>query len=159
MHYRTGSTDFRWVLSRGKSECSQVGVLNEAAAQLCLHNDWLTSDDVEAVLIRSAISRANLRRDRVGRVRRVPHVEGCAGLHGVDRADLPSSQQRVHQSIAVVEKLGAMAYRQVIDQTGDVSDGQIVIGLPVVGGDVVGILGEGELPSSGRWRCRASATR
>ncbi len=81
---------------------------------------WLAGDDVGAILVGSAIGCGDLRGDGVGGVGRVADVEGRAGLHGVDGADLPAAEDGVGEAVAVLEELAAVAEGQIVDEAGDV---------------------------------------
>ncbi len=86
-----------------------------------------------------------MRGDGVGGVGGVADVEGCAGLHGVDGADLPATEDGVGEGVAAAEELTVVPEGQIVDEAGDVGDGQVVVGLTVVGGDVVGVLRRGRV--------------
>jgi len=66
-------------------------------------------------------------------------------LHGVDGADLPSAENGVGEGVGVAEELAAVSEGQIVDEAGDVGDGQVVVRLPVVGVDVVGVLRRGRV--------------
>src|SRR5258708_2209037 len=67
-------------------------------------------------------------------------VERRTSLHGVDRAYLPASDDGVNQAIAGTGEMTATSKGKLVDEAGDVGEGQVVVRLTVIGTGVVAIL-------------------
>ncbi len=91
------------------------------------------ADDVGTILVGSAIGCGDLRGDGVSGVGGVADVERRAALHGVDGADLPAAEDGVGEAVAVAKELATVSNGQIVDEAGDVGDGEVVVGLSVVG--------------------------
>jgi len=88
---------------------------------------FLAGDDVGAVLVGAAVGSGDLRRDLLCAVGRVGQVEGCAGLGGVDGADLPAAEDCVFSAVDAGEVMPAVSDGDLINEAGDVIDGQVVV--------------------------------
>ena len=134
------------VLDRGKNEGGEVDVVDVArvgGTVVTSLGHLLAGDGVGTVLVSAAIGCRDLRRYCLRAVRAVGDIEGRAGLHGIDGADLPAPDYGVDKAVAVGKEAAAMPEGQLIDEAGDVGEGQVVVRLRVIGADVVAVLRRG----------------